>query len=98
MNEPAPNLLDARPDAPAAIVELYFRMMEKHPDARQQTAQEVADSLAAWLTATATLAGRWAAVRKCHNAPRSGGLPPARSLAARGTPSRRGPLWHRRFP
>ena len=53
MNEPAPNLLDARPDVPAAIVELYFRMMEKHPDARQQTAQEVADSLAAWLTATA---------------------------------------------
>ncbi|MFM7291779.1 MAG: serine/threonine-protein kinase, partial [Planctomycetia bacterium] len=45
MNEPAPNLLDARPDAPAAIVELYFRMMEKHPDARYQTAQEVADAL-----------------------------------------------------
>jgi tRNA A-37 threonylcarbamoyl transferase component Bud32 len=61
MNEPAPNLLDARPDVPAAIVELYFRMMEKHPDARQQTAQEVADSLASWLTATAAFAGRWAA-------------------------------------
>jgi len=58
MNEPAPNLLDARPDVPAAIVELYFRMMEKHPDARQQTAQEVADSLAAWLTTTAAEAGR----------------------------------------
>ena len=58
MNEPAPNLLDARPDVPAAIVELYFRMMEKHPDARQQTAQEVADSLASWLTATAAAAGR----------------------------------------
>ena len=53
MNEPAPNLLDARPDVPAAIVELYFRMMEKHPDARQQTAQEVADSLSLWLAATA---------------------------------------------
>ena len=58
MNEPAPNLLDARPDVPAAIVELYFRMMEKHPDARQQTAQEVADSLASWLTTTAAAAGR----------------------------------------
>jgi len=58
MTEPAPNLLDARPDVPAAIVELYFRMMEKHPDARQQTAQEVADSLASWLTATAAAAGR----------------------------------------
>jgi len=58
MNEPAPNLLDVRPDVPAAIVELYFRMMEKHPDARQQTAQEVADSLASWLTTTAAAAGR----------------------------------------
>ena len=58
MNEPAPNLLDARPDVPSAIVELYFRMMEKHPDARQQTAQEVADSLASWLTTTAAATGR----------------------------------------
>jgi eukaryotic-like serine/threonine-protein kinase len=58
MNEPAPNLLDARPDVPAAIVELYFRMMEKHPDARQQTAQEVADALTSWLTTTAAAAGR----------------------------------------
>ncbi|MFM9196161.1 MAG: protein kinase domain-containing protein [Planctomycetia bacterium] len=58
MNEPAPNLLDARPDAPAAIVELYFRMMEKHPDARYQTAQEVADALGSWLSSTATTAGR----------------------------------------
>jgi serine/threonine protein kinase len=58
MNDPAPNLLDARPDVPAAIVELYFRMMEKQPEARQQTAQEVADSLASWLTTTAAAAGR----------------------------------------
>ena len=58
MNEPAPNLLDARPEVPAAIVELYFRMMEKQPEARQQTAQEVADSLASWLTTTAAAAGR----------------------------------------
>jgi serine/threonine protein kinase len=58
MNEPAPNLLDARPDVPAAIAELYFRMMEKHPDARQQTAQEVADALASWLTMTATASSR----------------------------------------
>jgi eukaryotic-like serine/threonine-protein kinase len=58
MNEPAPNLLDARPDAPTAIVELYFRMMEKHPDARQQTAQEVADSLAAWLATTVAASGK----------------------------------------
>ena len=58
MNEPAPNLLDARPDVPAAIVELYFRMMEKHPDARYQSAQEVADALASWLATTAGAAGR----------------------------------------
>jgi serine/threonine protein kinase len=58
MNEPAPNLLDARPDVPAAIVELFFRMMEKHPDARYQSAQEVADALGAWLSSTATTPGR----------------------------------------
>ena len=58
MNEPAPNLLDTRPEVPAAIVDLSFRMMEKQPEARQQTAQEVADSLASWLTTTAAAAGR----------------------------------------
>jgi serine/threonine-protein kinase len=58
MNEPAPNLLDARPDVPAAIVELYFRMMEKHPDARYQSAQDVADALGAWLATTATATAR----------------------------------------
>ncbi|NDC63848.1 MAG: serine/threonine protein kinase [Planctomycetia bacterium] len=58
MNEPAPNLLERRPDVPAAIAEIYFRMMEKHPDARQQTAQEIADTLAAWLAATAETKAR----------------------------------------
>ena len=52
MNEPAPNILEIRPDVPTAIAELYFRMMEKHPDARPQTAQDVADTLAAWLAST----------------------------------------------
>ena len=52
MQAPPPNLLDTRPDVPAAIVELYFRMMEKHPDARPQTAQDVADALATWLAST----------------------------------------------
>ena len=52
MNEPPPNLLEKRPDVPTAIAELYFRMMEKHPDARPQTAQDVADALAAWLGST----------------------------------------------
>lgn len=49
MNEPPPNILDVRPDVPTAIAELYFRMMEKHPDARPQSAQDVADALGAWL-------------------------------------------------
>jgi serine/threonine protein kinase len=58
MTEPPPNLLDARPDVPPAIAEIYFRMMEKHPDARQQSAQEIADSLTAWLATTAGTTGR----------------------------------------
>jgi serine/threonine protein kinase len=47
--KPAPNIIEARPDVPPAIAELYFRMMEKHPDARPQTAAEVADAFGAWL-------------------------------------------------
>ena len=53
LRKPAPNILDERPDIPPAIAELYFRMMEKHPDARPQTAQDVADAFQAWLAATA---------------------------------------------
>jgi len=52
MNEPPPNILEKRQDVPTAIAELYFRMMEKHPDARPQTAQDVADALGAWLGST----------------------------------------------
>ena len=52
IKEPPPNILDERPDVPPPIAELYFRMMEKHPDARPQTAQEVADALGVWLKAT----------------------------------------------
>ncbi|MFM8734699.1 MAG: serine/threonine-protein kinase [Pirellulales bacterium] len=60
-----PNLLDARPDVPVAIAELYARMLEKHPDGRPQSAREVADALAAWLAKTADAAPtRAAAPRK----------------------------------
>jgi serine/threonine protein kinase len=52
VSKPPPNILDERPDVPLPIAELYFRMMEKHPDARPQTAQEVADALAVWMSAT----------------------------------------------
>ncbi|MEO2042716.1 MAG: serine/threonine-protein kinase [Pirellulales bacterium] len=52
-NEPAPNPLDELEKPPAdldsALIDLYFRMMEKHPDARPQTAGEVSDQLVAWL-------------------------------------------------
>jgi len=51
LRNPPPNLLDERPDTPPALVELFFRMLEKHPDARPQTAGDVATTLAAWLAA-----------------------------------------------
>lgn len=44
-----PSPLEKRPDVPADLVEFYFRMMQKDPAARPQTAQEVADTLQAWL-------------------------------------------------
>jgi serine/threonine protein kinase len=49
LNKPAPNILEARPDVPPVIAELYFRMMSKSPEGRPQTAEEVADILDAWL-------------------------------------------------
>jgi serine/threonine-protein kinase len=52
MNEPPPNLLEIRPEVPAEIAELYFRMMAKDPNGRPQTAQEVGDALDAWLKST----------------------------------------------
>ena len=56
LHKPPPNLLDDRPDVPIAITELYFRMLEKHPDGRPQSAREMADALAAWLANTADAA------------------------------------------
>jgi serine/threonine-protein kinase len=70
MNEPPPNLLEIRPDVPTAIAELYFRMMEKHPDARPQTAQEVADTLAAWLISAPAPTRSGARVEPPRRAPR----------------------------
>jgi serine/threonine protein kinase len=51
--KPPPNILETRPDVPPPIADLYFRMLEKHPDARPQTAEEVATTLSAWLSSTA---------------------------------------------
>lgn len=52
LNKPPPNLLEQRPDVPIAIADLYFRMLQKDPAGRPQSAQEVADALAAWLAST----------------------------------------------
>ena len=75
LTKPPPNLLEARPDVPPALVELYFRMMDKHPTARPQTAQEVADALAAWLAVNAT------------GGPRARPEPPRRTPPPRRSPS-----------
>lgn len=56
-SSPPPNLLEKRADVPPALAELYFRMMEKHPEARPQTAKEVADALDAWLASSAAKPG-----------------------------------------
>ncbi|MFM8434352.1 MAG: serine/threonine-protein kinase [Planctomycetia bacterium] len=57
MSTPPPNLLERRADVPPALAELYFRMMEKHPEGRPQTAKEVADALDAWLASSAAKPG-----------------------------------------
>lgn len=43
------SIYEDRPDAPQALVDVCNRMMSKTPEARFQTAKEVADVLAAWL-------------------------------------------------
>jgi len=48
---PLPDVRDERADAPEDLVEILKRMMAKKPAARYQSAREVADVLAAWLTA-----------------------------------------------
>ena len=88
MNQPAPNLLEKRPDVPTAIAELYFRMMEKHPEARQQTAQEVADALANWLAGATSARGRGRSEPPRRPAPRRQGEPaasPRRAVALPGS-------------
>lgn len=61
-NEPPPNPLDeldvVPPDLDSAVVDLYFRMLEKHPDARPQSAGEVAETIQAWLDQHASDAPR----------------------------------------
>jgi serine/threonine protein kinase len=48
-NQSPKSIYEDRKDAPAPLVDLCLRMMAKQPDARFQTAGEVAQSLAKWL-------------------------------------------------
>jgi serine/threonine-protein kinase len=48
---PPPSILAKRPDAPQDLIAICLKMMAKKPAARYQSAQEVADALATWLTA-----------------------------------------------
>ena len=47
--EEAPSILQDRPDAPPSLVNICTRMMAKKPEARYQTADEVAQRLREWL-------------------------------------------------
>ncbi len=47
---PPPSILAKRPDAPQELIAICLRMMAKKPAARYQSAQEVANALAAWLS------------------------------------------------
>ena len=48
-NQSPKSIYEDRKDAPPALVDLCLRMMAKQPDARFQTAAEVAQSLGKWL-------------------------------------------------
>ncbi|NUQ62272.1 MAG: protein kinase [Pirellulales bacterium] len=49
-NSPPPSIFKDRPDAPEDLVRICLRMMAKKPEDRQQSAVEVADELAEWMT------------------------------------------------
>jgi serine/threonine protein kinase len=76
VNKPPPNILEERPDVPPPLADLYFRMMEKHPDARPQTAEEVANALGAWLKATEKTPSAAPAGPPRRGPPRRGDGPP----------------------
>jgi serine/threonine protein kinase len=79
-SSPAPNLRETRADVPPALAELYFRMMEKHPEARPQTAKDVADALDAWLVSSAVKPG---------DRPEPPRRPPLRRTPAPGSDAKR---------
>lgn len=50
-NSPPPNIHRERPDAPNDLIRIYLKMMAKKPADRQQSAADVAEQLAEWMTA-----------------------------------------------
>jgi eukaryotic-like serine/threonine-protein kinase len=79
----APSVLVDRPDAPAALVAICRRMMEKSPENRYQTATEVQHALTAWLETEAALGrvGQAAAPLERDAAPGRNLRSPAKSHA-----------------
>jgi serine/threonine-protein kinase len=73
LHQTPPNLLVEATGVPSAIADLYFRMLEKHPDARPQSAKEIADSLDAWLRSATPAAGGTAPTLPRRELPRRGG-------------------------
>ena len=79
------SIYEDRPDAPQALVELCGRMMAKTPEARFQSAKEVANALGAWVTARQGDSGSIPAGTRPP--PRRGaGVPASRPPRRSGTP------------
>lgn len=49
INARPPSPAEKRPELPGDLIEFYFRMMQKNPAARPQTAKEVAITLQSWI-------------------------------------------------
>lgn len=54
--KPAPKITAERPDVPASLIAIMDKMMAKKDIDRYQTAQDVADAMAAWLKQSAEVA------------------------------------------
>ncbi len=82
-NQMPKSVYEERADAPPPLVDVCLRMMSKQPEARYQTAGEVAQVLARWLEMRGKGDGGPGAVRPT-------GRPPRRSAPAPKAPPRRG--------
>ena len=65
-NKAPASIYEDRPDAPQALVDLCLRMMAKTAEARFQTADEVAQGLAAWIAARNSVAAGAEAAMASH--------------------------------